>query len=797
MIRKFTLFFISCLVVASNLAAQQIGAGFSSINALAPEPASAQTGEKPQSKPWKYDGKWWAVFPNSGGTYLWRLDGTGWTNVLKLSSRTSSQADCKVAGNITHVFLYQGPSSQMASVEYVPETKTYKLWSKRTSTVGISLDKGVETATIDIDSHGRMWLASAGVNDINMRWSDPPYTNWSSPITIATGVLDDDICAVIALPGKIGVLWSNQSTKRFGFKTHTDGADPSVWTADEVPASQSALNVGKGMADDHINMAVASDGTLYAAVKTSYDTKGYPVVALLVRRPTGKWDNLYEVARIGTRPIVILNEEQGRLKVIYTSNNSGGNILYKETATSSISFGSQLTLLNGTYNNPTSSKDNYNPDVVVLVSNNTHVVGVLASDGAVITTAPAAPLLASPSNGATDVPVSPWLSWKASTGADSYQVQVSLAKDFSSRVFDKSGIAGTSVQVSGLSNGTVYHWRARASNAAGTSAWSSAWSFTTETGTSPTSDLVAHWMMDEGGGGTLADVSGYDNHASITGSPSWVAGTSGLALRLSGSKQYATAPDKGPLDITGQITLAMWIKPEMLANQYLLHKALVNVTDGYELSLTSAGLVFFRFNQASSGELYRVNSSTKYSGDGATWIHVAATYDGITARIYLNGVEDRKKSFSSPPPIAANNLALGIGAQHDGFRSFKGAMDEARIYNRALSASEVMQLATTSAMATAQTAGLLALEPLSDVKVYPNPFSNRATLSFSLPKGGAYELTLYDTRGAEITSLGKGSAVAGGLNSVEIDGSHLPRGLYIVRLQTSEGARAIRLSLSK
>ena len=36
---------------------------------------------------------------------------------------------------------------------------------------------------------------------------------------------------------------------------------------------------GAGMADDHMNVAVASDGTLYAAVKTSYDTAGYPKMA--------------------------------------------------------------------------------------------------------------------------------------------------------------------------------------------------------------------------------------------------------------------------------------------------------------------------------------------------------------------------------------------------------------------------------------------------------------------------------------------------------------------------------------
>ena len=85
------------------------------------------------------------------------------------------------------------------------------------------------------------------------------------------------------------------------------------------------------MADDHIHLAVASDGTLYAAVKTSYDSSGYPRMCLLVRRPSGVWDNLYQVDTIGTRPIVMINEAAGKLIVAYTQSDSGGNIYFKES----------------------------------------------------------------------------------------------------------------------------------------------------------------------------------------------------------------------------------------------------------------------------------------------------------------------------------------------------------------------------------------------------------------------------------------------------------------------------------
>ena len=306
--------------------------------------------------------------PNSTGTHIWRLDGTTWTNVLDIDASISSFADCKVEGSVTHILLYKGVSSSLVSVEYISLSNTYQLWTSRTTTVPISLDSGVETATIDIDGNGRMWLASAGNADINVRWSDSPYSSWSSAITIGTGVGNDDICAITAFDGKIGVLWSDQNIDRFGFKYHVDGDSPLSWSVDEVPASQSALNIGSGMADDHLNFAVASDGTIYAAVKTSYDQSGYPQMALLIRRPGGTWDNLYEISQGGTRPIVILNESINKVRVVYTSSDSGGDIVYKESPTSSISFGSEMTLISGTYNNSTTSKQNQNGEMVVMAS---------------------------------------------------------------------------------------------------------------------------------------------------------------------------------------------------------------------------------------------------------------------------------------------------------------------------------------------------------------------------------------------------------------------------------------------
>ncbi len=93
---------------------------------------------------------------------------------------------------------------------------------------------------------------------------------------------------------------------------------------------------------------------------------------------------------------------------------------------------------------------------------------------------PSAPTLSSPANSATGIAVSPTLTWNAVTGAVTYRVQVSTASDFSTGiVVDDSTLTAASKALSSLTNSTLYFWRVNAKNAGGSSAWSTAFSFTT------------------------------------------------------------------------------------------------------------------------------------------------------------------------------------------------------------------------------------------------------------------------------------------------------------------------------
>lgn len=95
---------------------------------------------------------------------------------------------------------------------------------------------------------------------------------------------------------------------------------------------------------------------------------------------------------------------------------------------------------------------------------------------------PSVPSLDSPSNGATNVSISPELKWRSVAGATSYSLQYTTDKEFKKDVSLNEGINDTSFTATDLSSNTKYYWQVRAKGPGGYSGWSGAWEFTTGVG---------------------------------------------------------------------------------------------------------------------------------------------------------------------------------------------------------------------------------------------------------------------------------------------------------------------------
>ena len=171
---------------------------------------------------------------------------------------------------------------------------------------------------------------------------------------------------------------------------------------------------------------------------------------------------------------------------------------------------------------------------------------------------------------------------------------------------------------------------------------------------------------------TSIDSSTYANNGTRVGSPTYVAGQVGQAISLNGTSQYVTVPDNNSLDLTTGMT-AGGLDPtagRVLHTQDVIKKA---DTTGTPSMATSSSLSVSRqgLRAPEPGHLrrhVRINS-TDYPLNNTAWMHVAATYDGTTIRLYINGVQEGVES-PAPAAIGTNSLPLALGAQSDNSRRF-------------------------------------------------------------------------------------------------------------------------------
>jgi hypothetical protein len=199
--------------------------------------------------------------------------------------------------------------------------------------------------------------------------------------------------------------------------------------------------------------------------------------------------------------------------------------------------------------------------------------------------------------------------------------------------------------------------------------------------------LVAAYSFDEDSGTTVTDVSGQGNHGTLTEATWTTQGKFGAALAFNGTTSWVTVPDDPSLDLTTGMTLEAWVYPTVTLTGWrtVIQKEEPEGPDGvvYFLQANSD------MNQPATG--MSINGEEILYGRtslvAGSWTHLAATYDGTWQRLYINGVEVAQQMQTGL--IASSSGDLSIGGDSVWKQYFQGRIDEVRIYNRALSASEI------------------------------------------------------------------------------------------------------------
>lgn len=202
-------------------------------------------------------------------------------------------------------------------------------------------------------------------------------------------------------------------------------------------------------------------------------------------------------------------------------------------------------------------------------------------------------------------------------------------------------------------------------------------------------NVVGYWHLDEGTGTLAYDASGNANTGTLTNSPTWQSGTSckaGSCLSFGGVNNYVSIADNATLRVeSGDFTVSVWIYPNVVQQQVILFKGNPNMGNGYilvmnrfgsDITLTKGGVV---------------DQQISYTFQPGNWYNIVAVQPkGGNVTYYING--QLIASYSSTSNyLSSSGWPLYIGDADTYFANkFNGRIDEVRIYNRALSASEIL-----------------------------------------------------------------------------------------------------------
>jgi hypothetical protein len=207
----------------------------------------------------------------------------------------------------------------------------------------------------------------------------------------------------------------------------------------------------------------------------------------------------------------------------------------------------------------------------------------------------------------------------------------------------------------------------------------------------PAGGLVLALGFDESSGSTALDTSGGNRSGTILGAQR-VPGRIGGALAFDGVNDWVTVPDSAALDLTTALTVEAWVKPDAL-NGWDTVVMKERGADDFAYGLyANDGAPFAGGTAAPSGVVRAGGSHQTVLGRSplavGVWQHVAATYDGTTQRLFINGVEVGSRPQAGLAAVSAGVLRIGGNASFAG-EFFQGAIDDVRIYNRALNATQI------------------------------------------------------------------------------------------------------------
>jgi hypothetical protein len=336
----------------------------------------------------------------------------------------------------------------------------------------------------------------------------------------------------------------------------------------------------------------------------------------------------------------------------------------------------------------------------------------------------------------------------------------------------------TSIFIGGLDASTLYTFEVYAFDFAGND---SEIAFITESTTDPIDTgepgLVAHYAFE----GNADDSTPYNNHGTIGGNPVFEPVTnrpdaSGMAIVFDGDADSVLAPNAVQL-ISDYATVGFWVRvdDQNLADAEAYIIDFGNWDERWKISLPQHLKIVWTTNSKNAQFDHFISDMD--SGDGnelvlGFWWYVTMVHDGTDDIIYIDGQEVNRKPVNGTLNSTARPLGMGNNPDNGG-QYFHGALDEVKIYNRALTSDEVLKLYED---------GFVNVKDLQEVKkyveiIYPNPTLNDVTIKHGFGATHDLVIRIFDQNGRQVEAH---KVDAGDMDSgvISMDVANLQGGMY-------------------
>lgn len=267
--------------------------------------------------------------------------------------------------------------------------------------------------------------------------------------------------------------------------------------------------------------------------------------------------------------------------------------------------------------------------------------------------------------------------------------------------------------------------------------------------------------------GNANDVSGNNHHGTVFNATLTTDrfGNTNSAYYFDGDGDYIDCGTFVPAE--SMKTICCWVKPMDItsADQEIVSKSILH--NGVEVLIYGGEMSYFVMNNDGDSV---INTNLVLN----QWVFISATHDGPNSpmKLYVNGVLVAEKTT----PVTITNAAklfIGDWCDTDIRRYFNGVIDEVRIFNRPLNASEVLML--YNGIASVQNINSEAMP-----YVYPNPADD----VLFIDSDQALEIQIFNLNGKLVLKQQ--------LLNRQIDISGLPAGIYILEVQDDDLTEQIK-----